>query len=190
MRIIAGKYKSRVIQIPRSIKVRPMQDRVKESIFNILGKNCIGAKVLDLFSGSGSLGMEALSRGAAEVTFIDNNRTCIETIRKNLKTINIEKNVSVIRSDALKAIKRFGAEKESFDLIFLDPPYYMGLIEKALLAIDRYGIMNDSSVVIAHYFKKEIVPESIGRIRLMRQNLYGDKIISFYNMFKNKELEK
>lgn len=174
--------------MPKAAKVRPMQDRVKESIFNILGKGCIGAKVLDLFSGSGSLGIEALSRGAEEVIFIDSNRRCVETIRKNLKALNVVHNVRVIRSDAIKAIREFGKAGRSFDLIFLDPPYYSGMIEKALIEMNRYGIINNFGVVVSHHFKKEKVPESVGGLYLNRQNSYGDKLISFYKPFKNKKL--
>jgi 16S rRNA (guanine(966)-N(2))-methyltransferase RsmD len=188
MRIIAGKYKRRLIEFPKIGSTRPMQDRVKESIFNILTEKCMGAKVLDLFSGSGSMGLEAFSRGAKEVTFIDANKICIDVIKRNIRTLDIESGFSVVKSDVLKAIGRLGQEDKVFDLIFLDPPYHHGLIEKSLIEIEGCGIITNSGLIVAHHFKKETVPEEIGSLRLVRQNLYGDKLISFYNIFKSKGL--
>lgn len=171
--------------MPKTDVVRPMQDRVKESIFAILSEKCVGSRVLDLFSGSGSIGLEALSRGAKEVIFVEHNPICITTIKKNLESIGVRQDVQVLRLDSLVAIKKLGKEKAAFDIIFLDPPYGMGLIEKSLIALDKYAIISPSGVVISHHFKKELMPQSIGKLHLYRQTSYGDKIISFYSLLKN-----
>jgi 16S rRNA (guanine(966)-N(2))-methyltransferase RsmD len=188
MRIIAGKYKSRLLQMPKTRAVRPMQDRIRESIFSILSGRCIDARVLDLFSGSGSMGIEALSRGAREVVFVEHNSICAQTIHANLKALEVKGAVTVMKTDALMAIMRLGAKGQLFDVVFLDPPYHKGLIEKCLRAIDGCGIITNSAIIVAHHFKKEAVPERSGCLRMNRQNVYGDKLISFYNMLKNKDL--
>lgn len=180
MRIIAGKYKSRLIQMPKAVKVRPTQDRVREAVFNILGKACAGAKVLDLYSGSGAFGIEALSRGADRVTFVDTDSRCIRTIKENLKSLNILHKMNVIKSDAIRAMGRLASSEESFDLVFLDPPYYKGLTEKTLITINKYDIIRPSGIIVAEHSKKDEVPESVGRFRLVRQSTYGDTVISFY----------
>lgn len=181
MRIIAGKYRSRIIEMPGGKRTRPTQDRVRESIFNILSTLCAGAKVLDLYSGSGAFGIEALSRGAKEAYFLDNDIACIQTIKKNLKALNILDNVFVIKLDAIKAIKS-GLAKEQFDIIFLDPPYYKGLIEKTLLAIDSCDIIRNSGVIVAEHSKKDKIPEHAGKLGSIRQSVYGDTAITFYKV--------
>lgn len=180
MRIIAGKYKSRVIQRPKGAEVRPTQDRVREAVFNILGGLCEGARVLDLYSGSGAFGIEALSRGAEEVFFVDNTGICISTIKKNLKALSISDNIYLVRSDAIKAIKRYGLTKERFNLIFLDPPYSKGLVEKTLIALDGCDIIRPSGFVVAEHRKNDKAPESTGSLGLIRRSIYGDTAISFY----------
>jgi len=188
MRIVAGTYRSRLIQMPKGVKIRPTQDRVREAIFNILGARLVGAKFLDLFSGSGAFGIEALSRGAREAVFIDNNPSCISTIKKNLISLHIEDNFKVIHKDALKAIKDLNRAKDRFDIVFLDPPYYKSLSEKSLIAIDKCDIIHHSSFVIAEHFKKDALPESLVNLKLVRQSKYGDTAVSFYNPLKDKKL--
>jgi len=180
MRIIAGKYRSRVIKKPKGAEVRPTQDRVREAVFNILGRVCEGARVLDLYSGSGAFGIEALSRGAEEALFVDNNGTCVSTIKKNLKDLAISDNIYLIKSDAIKAIRRYGAAKERFDLIFLDPPYHEGLVEKALMVLGECDIIRTSGFVVAEHSKKDKAPKFAGSLGLCRQSIYGDTAISFY----------
>lgn len=180
MRIVAGKYKSRLIDMPKGVRIRPTQDRIREAIFNILSRRCIGAKVLDLYSGSGALGIEALSRGAGEAAFVDSNKKCIKTIKENLNGLNIEYNYEVLQVDALRFIKLCGAKELRFDLIFLDPPYHKGMAEKTLIELDNCDIITRSGVVIAENFKKDKIPKSLNNFKLIRQNTYGDTLISFY----------
>ena len=146
MRIIAGKLKGRVLKIPRGI--RPTSQKVREALFSILGNRIIDGVVLDLFAGSGALGIEALSRGAKSATFVDNNRKCVQTIKVNLELCGLSSfqssslrrkerdekiEIRVLSMEALKAIRFFERKGERFDLIFLDPPYYYEAVAKNVL---------------------------------------------------------
>ena len=185
MRIIGGKYRGRIIKMPKGISVRPTQDRVREAIFNIIREIIPESRILDLYAGSGAFGIEALSRGAKEAIFVDNSLSCIKTIRSNLSILD-ENNTSsqVLKIDALKAISRLGEEKGKFDIIFLDPPYHKDIAKNTLIKLDACDILSQRSFVIAEHFKKDTVPEELGNMNLFRTKKYGDTIISFYNKSK------
>ena len=121
MRIIGGKYRSRIIDMPKGADIRPTQDRVRESVFNILA-DVNGKRVLDLFAGSGAYGIEALSRGASHATFVDNNSRCLAVIESNIVSLNVpESEYTIKRSSAYTSLERFAKDGEAFDLIFVDP---------------------------------------------------------------------
>jgi len=182
MRIIAGEYKSRKIEPPAGVNIRPTSDRVKEALFNILGPRVIGKRVLDLFSGSGNLGIEALSRGAKSCVFVDNNQQCIRTIKSNLTSLGIEGNENVVLKDALKFIKDPGGDEGVFDIIFVDPPYYKDIVKNSLILLDNYNIISALTIVIAEHHRRDDVPQSeeLKKIELFRQERYGGTILSFY----------
>jgi 16S rRNA (guanine966-N2)-methyltransferase len=151
MRVIAGKYKKRKLTTLDGIEItRPTSDRIKENIFNILQENLLDKHVLDLFAGSGALGIEALSRGAKKVCFVENNRGAIECIKTNIDNIKIEKNFYHLSqhevSEALNPLK--GLLQEKFDLIFADPPYTSQWHLTALTEIENSGLCNDACLVI------------------------------------------
>ncbi len=120
MRIIAGKYKGQQIVAAGNNSIRPTTDRIKESIFNVLGDFVLDARVLDLFSGSGNLGLEALSRGAASVTFVDKSANSLRVLRKNIQKLKVTEPVQVVKKDILAFLRQ---NKQPFDLIFADPPF-------------------------------------------------------------------
>jgi len=198
MRVIAGKYKGRKLILPKDKRIRPTSDRVKEAVFGILGSRVADAQVLDLFAGCGSLGIEALSRGAKSATFVDSNPKCIKAIRENLEyVLGGEKNCArhsfsknkklclaqffhVARADAGRAIRRFGTNTIKFDIIILDPPYYKGLVKKCLQAIDSCGIIANSGLVLAEHSKRDELPEEIGSLRLMESRKYSNTGVSIY----------
>jgi len=200
MRVIAGKFKGKQLKaLPKNRVLRPTSDRVKESIFALLGTGIKGKRVLDLFAGSGALGIEALSRGAKSVTFIDNNPKCIKVLRENITRVkdpgglknkrppgslrglkNKRPPGSLIKTDASRAIKKFGANKDVFDIIILDPPYYKGLVKKCLHEIEAYGIIANSGLILAEHSIKDELPEEVGRLRLIKTRKYGDTRISIY----------
>jgi len=183
MRVIAGKYKGRKLILPKDKRIRPTSDRVKEAAFGILGSRVAGARVLDLFAGCGSLGIEALSRGAKSVTFVDFNPKCIKVIRENIMTKLHTPGVCnfyVARTDAIRAIRRFGGNKDIFDIIMLDPPYYKGLVKKCLHEIEACGIIANSGLVLAEHSKRDELPEEVGNLRLVESRKYSNTGVSIY----------
>ena len=141
MRIIGGVLKRRKLYFPKTRMTRPVTDRTKETIFNVLGMLCESVTVLDLFAGSGSLGIEALSRGAKEVWFVDSAQAATSCIARNLKTLMLESSAHILQMPVFEALKRLENQGEKFNLIFMDPPYNKGLIKKVLHRIDHSDIV-------------------------------------------------
>ncbi len=146
MRIITGKHRGRKLISPKHEGVRPTSDRVKESVFNILADKLNGSVVLDLFAGSGSLGFEALSRGASEVYFVDNNKDSIKVISENAKMLN--ENPKIILADHNVALLKFYKQKIKFDIIFIDPPYNTHLAEFAINKIKEFNLLNSDGIIV------------------------------------------
>jgi len=181
MRVISGLYKSRRIRMPKGAVVRPTKDRIREALFNIVAENVNGARVLDLFAGSGAFGIEALSRGAENSVFVDSDARCVRAIKENLEDLGIEgSRFKFIRADAMQAIKTLQKEAQVFDLIFIDPPYYRGIVKKCLIKLDSHDILSRNCIVCAEHFKKDVAPEGLVNILLHRTACYGDIRLSFY----------
>ncbi len=179
MRIIAGEYKSRLLKVPKGI--RPTEDRVRKALFDILG-DVSGLSFLELFAGSGSVGFEALSLGAAGAVFVESQSQASLAIEANIISLGCQGRVKVIRQDAFRAVENLAQKGQKFDLIFFDPPYYQGLAEKILQTLGEYDILHLSGYVIIQHFKKDLVAEKAGKLALWRQNRYGDTILSFYKL--------
>jgi len=183
MRIISGKYKGRTIKMPKGI--RPTQDKVRKALFDILG-NIEGLSFLELFAGSGAVGLEALSQGAKEAVFVEKDRKCTEKIKENLSALGLVELPAcrqagrVIELDVFKAIEQLNNQGRKFDIIFLDPPYYQELAKKALQTLSAYDILAPNGFVIIQHFKKDSLPEALGDLRLFKQAKYGDSVLSFY----------
>ncbi len=143
MRVIAGKYKGRRLESPKSNIIRPTTDKVKEAVFGSMQFDIPGAVVLDAFAGSGALGIEALSRGAAHVDFVEKNSVCLRTLNDNLSIIDSQ-NYSVIKGDVLKITDRL----KSYDIIFLDPPYDEGLYLPFLETAAEHGLIKNGSKIV------------------------------------------
>lgn len=158
--------------------IRPTQDKVRKAIFDILG-DMEGLAVLELFAGSGAVGIEALSYGAKQVTFVENSPDCIKALKANLSPLP-DTNYSVIEFDASLTIKRLAETREKFDIIFLDPPYYEEMVKKALQTLGAYDILAPVGFVIAQHFKRDNLPLNAGDLVLFRQAKYGDTVLSFY----------
>ena len=137
MRIISGTLKGRRLATPKGDTLRPTSDRVKESMFNILGKKVEGKVVLDLFAGSGNLGIEALSRGARKVIFVEKSGEAFRLIQRNLLACKMEDRSEILLKDVNQAIHRLGEKEESFDLILMDPPYEKGLVQETLKKLKK-----------------------------------------------------
>jgi 16S rRNA (guanine(966)-N(2))-methyltransferase RsmD len=169
---------------PKDERVRPTQDKVREAIFNILAEKIAGASVLDLYAGSGAFGIEAVSRGAKRATFVDTDGRCLAAIRGNLKTLEIPPDETrVLKSDAIKAIKRLSAEGERFHIVFLDPPYKMDMAKNCLITISKYDILATTCLIVAQHHRDErVTPEEIG-LSLYKERRYGDTSISIFIRF-------
>jgi 16S rRNA (guanine(966)-N(2))-methyltransferase RsmD len=152
---------------------------MKEMIFNILGEMVADSTVLDLFSGSGSLGLEALSRGARDVTFVENGVWAQKTIRKNLHELGLEKRAKLICRDAFQVLRELAGRGENFTLIFLDPPYNKGLVKKLLNHLDQSDIVSPFSQVILHRSRQEDLPEGLKRLQVVREKEVGQACLSF-----------
>jgi len=179
MRIISGTSKGRRLVTPKGLALRPTSDRVKESIFNILGEEVEGKSVLDLFAGTGSLGIEALSRGAKKVLFVEKGRQAIRLIQKNLLQCGMAGQSEIIPKDVNRAIGILDQRGESFDLILMDPPYVKGLIQKTLLKLQSHRIHRDDSILVIEHDRREPLPKTIEGWNLIRERAIGDTVISF-----------
>ena len=181
MRVIAGEFKGRKLYMPKGVKIRPSAERVKEALFNILGQKISGAKFLELFAGSGNVGIEARSRGAKVVAFVDNHRLCIRAIEQNLKRLGVDKaSVMLLPLEAEKAIEVLCRKGQKFDFVFLDPPYYQDKLKNCLIKICHYDILKAHSWVIAEHNKRKILPQQLPRLKLMFTKMYGDTALSLY----------
>lgn len=188
MRIIAGKFRGRNLKSPPSLEVRPTSDRLRETLFNVIAARIAGARFLDLCAGSGAVGIEALSRGAAHVTFVDSSRKMCTLIKANLELCRIERSESdVIQSEAQGYLRRFVAKQpdsgKPWDIIFLDPPYatnYLPLLN-AFGAQASSLLTENGLLVLEHNHKNELKVEagSIIRSRVLKQ---GDSALSFYEL--------
>jgi 16S rRNA (guanine966-N2)-methyltransferase len=188
MRVIAGALKGRQISPVKGERIRYTSDRVKESLFGILGESVTGKSFLDLCAGSGSVGIEALSRGAKPVTFVDISLLCTNTIWNNLRGLGVEElstKVKVLRADARNAIKKFARENLKFDHIFIDPPYESGseFLNCCLEGIVSLNVLSVAGCVTAEHRKTEVLKERYGSLcslYMSRQKKYGDTVLSFY----------
>ncbi len=178
MRVIAGKAKGRKLRsVPGDI-TRPITDRAKESLFNILGDEVVDALFLDLFAGTGSVGVEALSRGARRAIFVERNRRAIETIKENLRITDLAEQARVVRDDVFRFLTREPIEK--FDLIYIAPPQYKGLWAETLLALDGKGFLAEDGLAIAQIFPKEYQDLELKSLSLVDQRKYGSTMLCFY----------
>ena len=179
MRIISGTSKGRKLVTPRSQSLRPTSDRVKESIFNILQDEIVGKVVLDLFAGTGNLGIEALSRGAKKTIFVEKGRQALRLIQRNLTQFGLEERSEILPKDANRAIGILKQKGESFDLILMDPPYQKGLIQKTLMKLNSYPIYHKDSILVIEHDRREPLSTVMDGWNLIRQRRIGDTVISF-----------
>ena len=181
MRVIAGKYRSRRLAAPEGMATRPTSDRLRETLFNVVAASVLGSVWLDLFAGSGAVGIEALSRGARMVYFAESSRRAAQTIRKNLAGLEIEEGFEVLERDAVAAIRLLEAQGVVCDFCFLDPPYrQMADYERTLGLLAGSHMLQPQSVVIAEHDKHFDPGESFGRLHRRRKLQQGDAVLSFY----------
>ena len=185
LRVIGGEAKGRKLNILKGDSVRPTTDRVKEALFNILREKIIGAEVLDLFAGVGSLGIEALSRGAKRAVFVDKRAACARIIRKNLARLDFHNRAEVYQEEVGPVVKRLAQREREFNLVFVDPPYGSDLAEETLGNLMERHIVEDKGIVMVEHHRKRIMPKEIGGLKLVRDERYGDTSLSFYRAEKS-----
>ena len=157
MRVIAGSARRLELKTPPGLDTRPTTDRIKETLFNILQPDLYGCRFLDLFAGSGQIGIEALSRGAAYAVFVDKDRTAVGCIRDNLMHTHLADQAEVVQTDAVSAIARMQGRQAPFDMVFMDPPYRQGLELPVLLALTGSGLVTgDTTVIVEAALKDEL----------------------------------
>lgn len=181
MRIIGGTLRSRIIEAPLGRTTRPTSDKTREAIFNIVQGMLGNASVLDLFAGSGALGIEALSRGAATVTFVDKDAHAIQCIKKNCKNLHLENQVTILKID----YRKLDQLSSTFDLILLDPPYQMKVFDEILMIIEKNHLLNENGVIIYETNKENHLDHEYDGY-LLRQYRYG---IAYLSVLK-KKMEK
>ncbi|NLB20503.1 MAG: 16S rRNA (guanine(966)-N(2))-methyltransferase RsmD [Clostridium sp.] len=193
MRIIAGSAKGRKILSPLNegrvpekgeLKAtRPTLDRVKESMFNIIAHKIDNARVLDLFAGTGSLGLETASRGAKEVVFLEKFKESYDLLVENIETLGFRDKSKTHCRESFSFIKGLGEEGEKFNIIFVDPPYLNQMVEKAILRIEEEDLLTEDGVIVSKYDKGEpIFTPELGKYELVDQRKYGNTILGFYQM--------
>lgn len=177
MRVITGTARGVSLAAPAGLQTRPTTDRVKENLFNIIQFDIPGAQVLDLFAGSGQLGIEALSRGAGEAVFVDQGKEAVAVIRKNLAAAKLQSQAQVVQADAFSYL---GSCRRKFDLIFLDPPYSGNILEKAIVFISEIDILSVGGIIICERpIEKQELPE-ISTLSRSRDYQYGKILITLY----------
>ncbi|MFQ5588618.1 MAG: 16S rRNA (guanine(966)-N(2))-methyltransferase RsmD [Nitrospiria bacterium] len=177
MNIISGKLKGRKIFAPGGLSLRPTPNKVREALFNILSNRVSGASFLDLYAGTGAVGIEALSRGATFAVFVEHDRRHRQFLNKNLMACGLNGQSAVFRSDATDFLK---TTDQSFDLVFLDPPYAGEDIEKVLPRLNEGDIIAKNGCLIIEHFHKRALPEAFESIRFLKKYRYGETSLSFY----------
>ncbi|WP_256205209.1 16S rRNA (guanine(966)-N(2))-methyltransferase RsmD [Piscibacillus halophilus] len=173
MRVIAGEFKGHPILAVPNQKTRPTTDKVKEALFQMIGPFFDGGLALDLFAGSGNLGIEAMSRGMEHVTFVDHQYHAIQTIKHNIQSLNLQSRSEVYRNDAFRAIKAAGKRNKVYNYIFLDPPYRKASFDKLLSALSEHGVLEDRCIVVCEHASEEQLPDSFESYTMLRQEDYG-----------------
>ncbi len=179
MRVISGHFKGRRLASFKYKHIRPTTDMVKEGIFNRLSSTIQGARVLDLFSGTGSLSIEALSRGAKEVVAIEKHPQSLKVIHENIQQLGIQSEVKVIREDVMKFLKKYRGNK--FDLILIDPPFTQKIAHDIMVVLSLSQIFHEKSFVAIESGRHERLDEAYGVFELSAQKSYGDKKASFFS---------
>jgi 16S rRNA (guanine966-N2)-methyltransferase len=188
MRIIAGQWKGLKLEGGKNIEVRPLTDRIKESVFGILGDSVIDANMLDLFAGSGSFGIEALSRGAAQITFCEKIPAVANQIKKNLiKTKCEEEKYQIVISDVFKILPHLFNRNLIFDIIFVDPPFRDQINQSFLTSLSEFNLLKRKGILIYRHHKKELVEEKNDFFEVYRSKKYGDSIVKFYRKIQTYE---
>jgi 16S rRNA (guanine966-N2)-methyltransferase len=183
MRVIAGTFKSRRLKTLRGMELRPTSDRLRETLFDILGDTVEGSMFVDLFAGTGAVGVEAISRGARRVVFVERHASAVQLIRENLKSLGITSEAEILPMDVLRGLEKLASRHASSDFIFLDPPYAEARdYQRVLEFIGAKGMLSARGTVIAEHGKKLELPLQVQALERTRVKVQGDSALSFYRV--------
>ena len=178
MRVISGSARGLKLLSPEGLDTRPTLDRIKETLFNIINPHIYASDFLDLFSGSGSMGIEALSRGASSAVFVDNSSAAVKIITKNIESAHVGDRASVIKSDVFEAISLLGKKNRSFDIIYIDPPYSEGFNEPVLESIVKSGILKEDGFIVLERSSDADLSKVHGLI-IFREKIFKNTTLTF-----------
>jgi len=184
LRIIAGELKGRKLHSIDTKLIRPTSDMVREALFSILGNLVIDSRFLDLFAGSGGVGIEAYSRGAKEVVFVDSATESIRVLKKNLELTKILHETEVMNCDYSIAIDRLSSQGKEFDIVYIDPPYKMGIEIEAAKKIQEKKILAKDGIIIIEHEAKNLMPDTIDMLEKIKERKYGNVRLSLYGIKK------
>lgn len=179
MRIITGRVRGLQLTVPKNMDVRPTADRVKESIFNIIGSSIIDTEVLDLFAGTGNLGLESWSRRAKHITFIDESKESLRLVNSNINKCRAQEDCTVLKGNAVIVAERLYQQKQRFDFVFCDPPYNKGWVEKIIELLGRCPFIKEKGYLIVERSAHNELPELPKGYELFRSQHYGETFVDF-----------
>lgn len=179
MKIIAGEWKGRRLETPRGPETRPTADQVRIALMDTLTPHLPGARLLDLFCGAGGVGLEALSRGAAHVTFVERHRHAVAALQRNIARLGAEARTQVLALDVARALDRLAAAGAVFDLVYLDPPYDSDAAP-TLQTLAAGRITTPTTILIAQHFTKRAPPSALGALRAYRSRRFGETTLTFF----------
>ena len=180
MRIIAGKFRGRRLSAPRGRNIRPTSDRLREAIFNIIGRGIAGHNFIDLFAGTGAMGIEALSRGAEHVVFIDKHPRALAYVRQNIEPLDVGHRWQTIRWDAARDLRCLRTLKLRFGYAFIDPPYNCGLADSAIRNLVAADVMPAGSLIVVEHDRLERITPPQDSMVLQDQRRYGKNLVTFF----------
>jgi 16S rRNA (guanine966-N2)-methyltransferase len=184
MRIVAGTARGRALAGPRptSRHIRPTADRVRETLFNVLGQWLEGLSVLDLYAGTGALGLESVSRGATRAVLVDSDPEALSLCRKNVEALGFSSRVEILGQPVERALEALGRRGTRFELIFADPPYAARVVEAVLEGVARHGLLAPGGTVVIEHERREAAPESHEGFSRVDQRRFGDTLVSLFRI--------
>lgn len=185
MRVIGGSAKGHRLRTPRGGGTRPVTDNVKETIFNVIGDGVVGAEVLDLYAGTGSLGIEALSRGAERILFVEQAAEAVRLIEQNLKMLGFGDQAEIWRDDVFRALRRMRNRQRGFELVFVDPPFEKGLSVETMHLLSENQVVAEGGCVVVRHHQKETVPSEVDRLQLVSEKSFAEAVVGFFLLLRS-----
>jgi 16S rRNA (guanine966-N2)-methyltransferase len=187
MRVIAGAYRGRKLRTLEGAEVRPTSDRLRETLFNILTPQIRNSRFLDICAGSGAVGVEAISRGAGDVVFVESSRAACWVIETNLQTLRVDDGFRLIRRDATPALKELAQTSSRFDIVFFDPPYASELYDQVMNELSSGSLLDAGSIVVVEHRSRHRLPPAYSNLKTYRELKQGESSLSFYKLEANPE---